>query len=106
MKISYVIIAHQNPVQLALLLTTIVAAGYTVALHYDKRASDKDFQKIQAAFAGTPSVRLARRVKVRWGEWSICEATLNCLEEIAASGWEPDYVYYASGSDYPIRSSE
>ena len=106
MKISYVIIAHQNPIQLIRLLTTIVAAGYTVALHYDKRASDKDFQTIQAAFADNPSVRLARRVKVRWGEWSICEATLNCLEEIAASGWEPDYVYYASGSDYPIRSSE
>jgi hypothetical protein len=43
---------------------------------------------------------------VYWGEWSICEATLNCIDEIAASDWEPDYVYYASAADYPIRSSD
>ena len=87
-------------------MNALVSAGHTVALHYDKKASDKDFRALRDEFAGNPSVRFSRRVKVAWGEWSIMQATLNCIDEIEASGWEPDYVYYASGSDYPIRSSE
>lgn len=106
MKISYVILAHQHPAILKRLVNALVSAGHTVALHYDKKASDKDFRLLQEEFINNPSVRFSRRVKVRWGEWSIVQATLNCIDEIAASGWEPDYVYYCSGSDYPIRSSE
>lgn len=106
MKISYVIVAHQNPAIVQRLLNALLKAGHTVALHYDKKSGDEAFRKLEQAFHGNPSVRFARRVKVNWGEWSIVEATLNCIEEIAASGWEPDYVYYASGSDYPIRSSD
>jgi hypothetical protein len=106
MKISYIIVAHQNPSIVIRLVDTLVKAGHTVALHYDKKASQADYDQIVRAFQSNLSVRFARRMKVRWGQWSICKATLNCIEEIAAAGWEPDYVYYASGSDYPIRSSE
>jgi hypothetical protein len=105
-KISYIILAHQNPAIVKRLISALVRAGHTVALHYDKKAPNKDFEKLEREFLDNPSVRFARRVKVRWGEWSICEATLNCIKEIEAAGWEPDYVYYASGSDYPTRSSD
>ena len=50
-------------------------------------------------------MRFARRLAVHWGEWSVVRGTLNCLDAIAASGWEPDYVYHLSGMDYPIRPS-
>lgn len=106
LKISFIILAHQNPVIVERLVNALVEAGHTVALHYDKKGNTQDFAKLEQAFAGNPAVRLAKRVKVYWGHWSICEATLNCLDEIAASDWEPDYVYYASASDYPIRSSD
>jgi hypothetical protein len=106
MKISYVILGHQHPVILARLVSTLVQAGHTVALHYDKKSDDAGFALLRESFAGNDAVRFARRVKVRWGEWSIVRATLNCIEEIEAAGWNPDYVYYASGADYPIRSSD
>jgi len=106
LKISFIIIAHQHPAIVLRLVNALTEAGHTVALHYDKKADREDYRTLEKAFAGNPAVRLARRVKVHWGEWSICEATLNCIDEIAAAGWEPDYVYYASASDYPIRSSD
>jgi hypothetical protein len=106
MKISYILLAHQNPLILTRLISALVRAGHTVAVHYDRKASDADFAKLQSTFGENHAVRFAKRVKVCWGEWSICKATLNCIEEIATAGWEPDYVYYASGSDYPIRSSD
>jgi hypothetical protein len=106
MKLSYIVLGHQHPVILTRLVGALVQAGHTVALHYDKKSDDAGFELLQNHFAGNESVRFAKRVKVRWGEWSIVKATLNCIEEIEKSGWEPDYVYYASGADYPIRSSD
>jgi hypothetical protein len=106
MKISYIVLGHQHPVILARLVSALTRAGHTVALHYDKKSDNAGFALLRQTFAGNESVRFARRVNVRWGEWSIVRATLNCIEEIEASGWEPDYVYYVSGADYPIRSSD
>ena len=48
----------------------------------------------------------AERVRVAWGEWSVVQATLNCLRCIEDAGWEPDYVYLVSGTDYPTRPSD
>jgi hypothetical protein len=106
MKISFVVLAHQNPHVLQRLVGTLLGAGHTVAVHYDLKAGNAGFQELQGAFAGRSDIRFARRVKVEWGEWSIVQATLNCLDEIERAGWAPDYVYYCSGADYPIRSAE
>jgi hypothetical protein len=106
MKLCYIILAHQNPKLLSRLVNALIGAGHNIALHYDKRAKASDYAKLQKEFGGNPAVRFAKRVRVSWGGWSICQATLNCIEEIEKSGWEPDYVYYASGADFPIRSSE
>jgi hypothetical protein len=106
MKLSYIVLGHQHPAILVRLVSALVQAGHTVALHYDRKAPDEGFFQVRDAFAHHPSVRFAKRVKVKWGEWSIVQATLNCIEEIEQAGWEPDYVYYASGADYPIRSSD
>jgi hypothetical protein len=105
MKITFLILAHQHPKILVRLVNTLLQAGHTVALHYDLKAAKAGYEEVVRNFGTHPSVRFAKRVKVGWGEWSICQATLNCIEEIEASGWEPDYVYYASGADYPIRSA-
>jgi hypothetical protein len=103
MRIAFLLLAHQNPQIVKRLIDNVTAAGHCVAIHYDKNAPNSDYEFLRQAFADHPSVRFARRLRVGWGEWSIVAATLNCIEEIEAAGWNPDYVYYASGSDYPIR---
>ena len=106
LKITFIVLAHQNPIIVERLVNALIKAGHTVAVHYDKKSCRQDYEKLLRSFHGNPAVRFSKQVKVYWGEWSICEATLNCIDEIAAAGWEPDYVYYASASDYPIRSSD
>src|SRR5579863_4912418 len=98
-KRAFAIVAHGNARLVERLVGILVAEGHQVAVHYDLKSASSGYQRLLRSFAGSPAVRFARRVKVGWGQWSIVEATLNCLEEIAAAGWEPDYVYYLSGMD-------
>ncbi len=104
LKIGFVLIAHGSATVVERLIRLLVSAGHTVAVHYDLKSSAAAFEHLTRSFAGNASVRFAKRVRVGWGEWSVVQATLNCLDEIEAAGWEPDYVYLLSGLDYPIRS--
>lgn len=105
MKLTFALLADRTPKLVERLVNLLVAAGHTVALHYDQKSPDEQYEYLVRNFQGCDAVRFAPRVLVRWGEWSICAATLNCLETIQEAGWEPDYVYMASGMDYPIRPS-
>lgn len=106
MKIAFAIVAHEKPPLVERLIRNLVAEGHCVAIHYDLKAPAADYERLAEAFAGCEAVRFARRVEVAWAEWSIVEATLNCLEAIEGAGWQPDYVYLTSGADYPIRPSQ
>ncbi len=104
MKIAFALIAHQHPKTVERLIRLIIADGHVVAVHYDARAPEAGFKALADAFAGNDSVRVVREFHVAWGQWSIVAATLRCLDEIEAAGWEPDYVHLLSGADYPIRA--
>jgi hypothetical protein len=103
-KIAFALIAHQHPKAVERLIRLLIADGHVVSVHYDARAPEAGFKALVDAFAGNEAVRVVREFHVAWGQWSIVAATLRCLDEIAAAGWEPDYVHLLSGADYPIRS--
>jgi hypothetical protein len=105
LQITFLLLAHQQPQIVKRLLGILTAAGHSVALHYDLKAPAADYTLLTQAFGDHPKVRFARRVRVEWGRWSIVAATLNCIEAIEQAGWNPDYVYYGSGTDYPIRAA-
>jgi hypothetical protein len=104
-KIAFALVAHGNPALVERLVRTLISEGHLVAVHYDLKSPQTDYEHLVQSFAGCESVRFANRARVGWGQWSIIAATLNCLDEIETAGWNPDYVYYASGMDYPVRSS-
>ena len=106
LQIVFALLAHSDPQLVARLALTMTETGHRIVVHYDAKASDRAFDLLRAALGDrTDRVCFARRVRVGWGEWSVVQATLNCLDAIEAAGWEPDYVYLMSGMDYPIRSS-
>ena len=105
MKLAFALLAHGRGVDVARLVQALTGQGYWVALHYDLKSPAADFEHLQATFAAHHAVKFAQRIRVAWGEWSVVQATLNCLAEIAGAGWTPDYVYHLSGMDYPIRPS-
>ena len=103
MKISFALVAHGSPRVVERLIRLLSARGHTVSVHYDLKSPSASYSQLLRSFEGDQSVRFAQRVRVGWGEWSVVQATLNCLDEIDRAGWEPDYVYLLSGLDYPIR---
>ena len=106
LKIVFALLAHGDPKLVAHVVRTMIKTGHRIVVHYDAKVADPQYEALQAAAGGDlDTVRYARRVRVGWGEWSVVQATLNCIETIEASGWEPDYVYLMSGMDYPIRDS-
>ncbi len=105
MKVAFALLAHKFGPLVERIVRLLVAQGHCVAVHYDLKSSRASYQGLVDAFAGNDSVRFARRVEVGWGEWGVVQGALNCLDEIEAAGWEPDYVYLISCMDYPIRSS-
>lgn len=105
MKIAFALLADRMPLLVERLVKNLISAGHLVVLHYDQKSPDEQFDYLARNLAGSPTIRFAKRVRVRWGQWSIVAATLNCLQTIEDAGWEPDYVYLLSGTDYPIRPS-
>ena len=105
MKIAFALLAHGRPDDVERLVRLLVAQGHLVALHYDLKAPQLSFERLRDRLADCAQVRLAARVAVHWGEWSVVQGTLSCLDAIEAAGWDPTYVYHLSGMDYPIRPS-
>jgi len=70
-------------------------------VHIDKKADAAPFK----AAVADPRVRfLEDRVRVRWGDFSVVEATLALMTAAAGSGL--DRLCLLSGVDYPVRSAE
>jgi hypothetical protein len=105
MKVSFVILAHEAPESLRILIETLLASGSDVFIHHDAnlphnlQESVKEWQLER--FTG--KLYHAQRVKVTWGEWSIVQATLNCLNLARKLNYNADYFMLLSGSCMPIK---
>ncbi len=104
MKLGVLILAHDNPANTARLAKLLLDSDCSVCLHYDLKGGDAPLKEIKQHLGSLwKQLILAKRVRVKWGEWSIVEATLNGLAALLGSGQELDYVHLMSGADYPIR---
>jgi hypothetical protein len=103
LKTAYLILAHENPVQLLRLLRRLNGADSYFFLHIDKRVPDTVFAPI---FTDT-DLRIipVTRENTEWGGLGIVKATLNGLRQICAHDVSFDYIHLISGADYPIVST-
>lgn len=105
MKVSFVLLAHEAPEQLKGLIRSLLASGSNVYMHHDA-GTKGDMQAASAEWdldALPGKLYLADRVKVVWGEWSIIEATLNCIKQIHKHDTDSDYFMLISGSCMPVK---
>lgn len=97
MRISYLILAHDNYLHLERLVNAIQGKDVRIYVHIDKRsAMPKNIEYPNVIF-------IKKRIAVYWAEFSIIEATLQ-LMKAALSDSFGEYYIYLSGTDYPIRS--
>lgn len=108
MKVSFVLLAHESPARLKPLITALLSAGADVFVHHDRNApydlalTSKEWDLEQ--YDG--QLYFAPRIRVVWGEWSIVQATLNCLYLARENGCTYDYMMLISGSCMPIKPLE
>lgn len=104
MKLGFLILAHDSPVNTARLIKLLLESGSAVCLHYDLKGGDAPIREIKERLGHLADhLIIPKRVHVAWGEWSIIQATLNGIEALLGSGQPLDYIHLMSGSDYPIR---
>jgi hypothetical protein len=106
-KIAYILLTHKDPEGVIAQAERLTAAGDVVAIHYDARSSQKDFDRIRTTLQGNPSVTFtAQRVKCGWGEWSLVDASLMAVRAAVDAFPRATHFYMLSGDCMPIKSAE
>lgn len=103
-KHAYLILAHNNPNQLQLLLELIDDVRNHIFVHIDKKSDIKPFllngvMKSQIDF-------IVDRVAVYWGDISQIHAELNLLDNVVGKTESYDYIHLLSGADMPLRTQD
>lgn len=105
MHITFILLAHEKPIHLKPLIVSLLKSGSDIIIHYDK-SSPYDLASISKTwelenFSG--NLYFAKRIHVKWGEWSVVQATLECLYLAQSQGYTSDYYCLLSGSCFPIK---
>jgi len=107
LRLAYLILAHKNPGQLIRLIDRLDkrdGPGCTFVVHLDWKSSGTDWAEATCGLQ-RPNVHWAQRVDCRWGDFTLVQATLNCIRALEETGERFDFVTLLSGQDYPIKSN-
>lgn len=102
MKLAHLILVHSNPVQTEKLVKRLCHPDADIYIHLDAKADISEFQALSAV----PVTFIKKRISVKWGNYSMVEATLASFEEILASGTVYSHINLLSGQDYPLKSAQ
>jgi len=103
MTLAIVVLAHDAPDQLALLLSTLQAPQVRVYLHVDRHSELAPFTKALAD-VGVEGVTLLPRHATAWASMELVEAALEGL--VRGVEDDCDYFLLISGRDLPLRPVE
>ncbi|KAA6431534.1 beta-1,6-N-acetylglucosaminyltransferase [Dyadobacter flavalbus] len=103
MKIAHLILAHSQPAQLERLIDSLQHENAYFFIHIDRKVKSSHFSFLASR---NRVFLISNRERVRWGAYSMVQATLNGFLAIAGSGIAIDVVNLLSGSDYPLKSAE
>jgi len=103
MRLAHLILAHKNSDQVARLIRALMHEQVDFYIHLDAKADFREFEHLTTL----PRVTFIRqRHLVRWGSYSIVEATVQGVREILASGISYEFINLLSGQDYPIKPAD
>lgn len=106
-RIAYILLCHKDPEGIIAQARRLTAAGDFVAIHFDGRAKQADFDLIRSSLATNTAVTFTpRRAKCGWGEWSLIEATLLAVEAAVEAFPRATHFYMLSGDCMPIKTAE
>ncbi len=103
MNIAHLILAHNNPQQLLRLVNRLQHKDADFYIHIDKKTDITPFLSI----GQQKNVTLLRnRIAIKWGAYSMIEATLSGFEAILQAHKNYGYINLLSGNDYPLVTTQ
>ncbi|WP_193747490.1 hypothetical protein [Cellvibrio sp. OA-2007] len=103
-KIAWIINAYQKPEQIIQIIDRVLGPLDSVWLHYDKKASEAEFQYLCNYYKADPRVHLYKKFPIFWGGIQIVWADLFLAKKLLSSATPFDYVIHITGTTYPIKS--
>jgi len=103
MKFAYLILAHDKPNQLRQLISTLTNKNDIIFIHIDAKSYIDVFKSALSEFSDNV-IFIKKRVQVKWGGFSMIEATFELFDEYLKSGFNADYIHLLSNSCLPIVS--
>jgi hypothetical protein len=102
MKKIYLILAHQNPLQLERLVKKLDDGSSCFYIHIDLKSDIDQFMQL----LNYEKVTLIKEREVCiWASFNIVKATLNLIKNVL-SNHDSGFCILISGNDYPIKSNE
>ena len=102
MKIAHLILVHQNPSQLQRLIQRLAHENAVFYIHVDSKTEISPFLFL----ASKSVIFILKRVNIKWGAYSMVQATVNCLTEVLMADNKYGYINLMSGQDYPLKSAK
>lgn len=102
MKHAYLILAHNEPELLSLLVERLDDVRNDIYIHFDRKLSI--LPDIKTQHAGL--YILKDRVDVRWADVSMLEAEYKLFHAVVDSGSQYSYHHLISGVDLPLKNQD
>src|SRR5579875_2591010 len=99
-KLGIVVLAHNRPEQLAILLGVLRHPQVTIYLHVDRGVNIQPFRSVLAE-GGVDDVVWVERHRSAWGSLGIVDPELEGIQRAIAD--DCSYVMLISGEDFPLR---
>ncbi|MCF7623648.1 MULTISPECIES: beta-1,6-N-acetylglucosaminyltransferase [Bacillaceae] len=106
MQIVYLIMAHNNSLQLKKLVEKLDYKNNSFVIHFDLNGSEIEYNILQEMFGNKKNVFFSKRNKCYWGDISLVDATIECLKAAYQNDITFDYAVLISGQHYPIMKNE
>ncbi|MEM1299548.1 MAG: DUF5928 domain-containing protein [Pseudomonadota bacterium] len=103
-KIAFLLLVHKDPARVVQQARALTVHGDCVAVHVDTRMPRAQFAAIRDGLKDAAGVTFARRVKCGWGEYSLCQATLNLIDAARAGFQDITHYFLVSGDCLPTKS--
>lgn len=99
-NIAFIITAYKLPKHIDRMISLMNHEDFYFFIHLDKKIDIKDF----AFLAQRKNVSfIKKRSKIGWGNFSMAQATIECMEEVRSLGNFDRYVLM-SGQDFPLMT--
>ncbi|HTR17514.1 MAG TPA: beta-1,6-N-acetylglucosaminyltransferase [Acetobacteraceae bacterium] len=102
-RLGFVILCHDNPLQLVRLVDALLGQGTPIVIHVDGKAPRAVHDAALGLAAIRPEIRYLSRYVCSWGGWSLVQASLDGME--LAQRLDPALTHIAllSGTHMPTK---